>query len=146
MPQAYVNIGSNIGHRHAQIEQAVAAIKDTLDCNAKVSPPFYSSPQGFDSLHSFVNVGLLFQSDLDPFELLRQLQSIERSIDSSPHRNPHGNYIDRRIDIDLITFGNWEIHSPTLTLPHPRMHERPFVLIPLQFLQNDGNQLPGIQI
>ena len=131
MPEAYVNIGSNIGHRHANIELAVAAIKGTLDRNAKVSPPYYCEPQGFESENTFVNVGVLLNIDLDPFELLRRLQSIERSIDQSPHRDPEGNYVDRSIDIDLITYGNWEIHSQTLTLPHPRMHERPFVLIPL---------------
>lgn len=63
--------------------------------------------------------------------VLRKLQEIQRSIDPSPHRDAEGRYIDRVIDIDLIAIDDWVVDTPELTLPHPRMHLRDFVLIPL---------------
>lgn len=66
--------------------------------------------------------------------VLRRLQEIQSAIDPSPHRDADGRYIDRAIDIDLIAIGNWIVDTPDLTLPHPRMHLRDFVLIPLSAL------------
>ncbi len=63
--------------------------------------------------------------------VLRKLQEIQLSIDPSPHRDAEGRYIDRAIDIDLIAIDDWVVDTPDLTLPHPRMHLRDFVLIPL---------------
>lgn len=135
MPVAHISIGSNIGDRLAQIEQAVACIKKEIDCSLKKSAPFYSSPEGFDSNNEFINVGIMLKSELDPFDLLRKLQDIEHSIDPSPHRDTQGNYIDRKIDIDLIAYGEWEIKSDRLTIPHPHMHSRKFVMVPLLSLE-----------
>lgn len=67
-------------------------------------------------------------------EILRKLQEIQSNIDPSPHRDASGAYIDRAIDIDLITIDDWVVDHPDLTLPHPRMHMRDFVLIPLRQL------------
>lgn len=140
MPVAHLNIGSNIGDRHALIEQAVAAVRRSLDPDLKVSAPFYSSPMGFDSPNSFINVGVRLWSELLPFDLLRAIQEIERTIDPSPHRDSLGNYIDRKIDIDLICYGRWIIRSPFLNLPHPLMFRRPFVMKPLLELEPDFNR------
>ncbi|MCH5318984.1 MAG: 2-amino-4-hydroxy-6-hydroxymethyldihydropteridine diphosphokinase [Paramuribaculum sp.] len=138
MPEAYINIGSNIGDRPAQIERAVTGIKRTLDMNALISEPYYSEAQGFESENEFINVGMLIHSELDPFELLTILQTIENEIDPTSHRDQHGNYTDRRIDVDLIFYGEWEIKSDRLILPHPRMNERDFVLEPLKWLREQG--------
>ena len=135
MPVGHINIGSNIGDRLFFIEQAVIALKERLDPHLKVSSPFYSKPDGFISDNEFVNVGIMFRSHLDPFDLLRLLLDIQASVDPSSHRDEKGNYIDRKIDIDLITYGKWRLTSPFLTLPHPHMLRRDFVMIPLRELQ-----------
>ncbi len=63
--------------------------------------------------------------------LLSQLQEIERTLEASPHRNETGNYIDRTLDIDIIYIDNLIIDTPELTIPHPRMNLREFVLRPV---------------
>lgn len=73
--------------------------------------------------------------------VLRTLQGIEKGIDASPHRDADGNYADRAIDIDIIAIDSLMISTPELTLPHPRMHLRDFVLIPLRQLTMDNGQL-----
>ena len=135
-----INIGSNKGDRAAQIERAVAAVCQRVDPGqcAKISlaPIVESEPWGFESENSFLNLGLMIESpdDVDPFELLDIIQSVEREIADEPHRNPDGSYADRPIDIDLISVDDKIVDSPRLQLPHPRMHLRVFVLEPIKFL------------
>lgn len=62
---------------------------------------------------------------------LSKLQEIERKVSSGSHRDSEGNYIDREIDIDIIAIDDMVIDTPTLTIPHPRMHLRDFVIIPM---------------
>ncbi len=101
MPTAYINIGSNQGDRRANIARAVALIADTLHVKPQLS------------------------------------SAIEPSISPASHRKPDGSYADRIIDIDLIAYGDTAIdmtQTPSgnsLTLPHPRMHLRKFVLLPM---------------
>ena len=81
-------------------------------------------------------VSLPDSTDMEAFAigLLRCLREIERRIDPSPHRDSEGRYIDRAIDIDLIAVGSVVVSLPELIIPHPRMHERYFVLRPLSQL------------
>lgn len=134
---AYINIGSNIGDRHGYLSQAVAMIMDRIDSGARVSDIVESEPWGFESPNKFLNVGITVSTTLAPEELLRSLQDIEHAISPSAHRDATGAYIDRACDIDLILYGNRHISTPELTLPHPRMHQRPFVMIPLRQLIPD---------
>lgn len=137
MPTAYINIGSNQGDRRANIARAVALIADTLGVSPGVSDPVESEPWGYDSDSAYLNVGLMFDTTLTPCDLLDRLLTIETSISPASHRTANGAYADRLIDIDLIALGDIVLDdAPTpcgnrLTLPHPRMHLRPFVLIPM---------------
>ncbi len=131
MATAYINLGSNIGDRRSTIERAVAAIEADLGVCARRSQWVESEPWGFDSPNRFVNLGIAVDTDLEPIELLRRLQAVEKSIDPSSHRDAEGRYIDRVIDIDLIAVDHLVVDTPELTLPHPRMKERPFVMGPL---------------
>lgn len=131
MATAYINLGSNIGDRRSVIERAVAAIEADLGVSARRSQWVESEPWGFDSPNRFVNLGIAVDTDLGPIELLRRLQAVEKSIDPSSHRDAEGRYIDRVIDIDLIAVDHLVVDTPELTLPHPRMKERPFVMGPL---------------
>lgn len=134
MAKAYINIGSNQGDRHALIEQAVALIQSSFHTNAARSSFIESEPWGFESSHPFLNLGILVDVDLtvrSPEEVLHTLLYIEQSISPGSHRDKNGNYIDRKIDIDLIAIDDIIFNSPVLTLPHPLMHRRSFVLNPL---------------
>lgn len=142
MPTAYINIGSNKGDRHALIELAVALIVDALEerkslrilktsTTLRMSDFVESEPWGYDSPHPFLNLGLAIETDIPPEALLDLLLGVERSISPASHRTPSGGYADRLIDIDLIAYGELVIDTPRLTLPHPRMHLRDFVLRPM---------------
>lgn len=140
MPHVHINIGSNQGDRAAQIERAVAALSRRLDPAGRalitLAPVEESEPWGFCSDHPFLNLGLMadLPGDPDPRELLDILRSVEREIADAPHRHADGSYADRPIDIDLIAIDDKVVNTPDLTLPHPRMHLRPFVLRPLAVL------------
>lgn len=143
MIKVHINIGSNSGHREALLEQAVAAISVALPGRVRVSDVIESEPWGFESVNRFLNVGVMVVMESDDsrgreeraLEIFERLMEIQRSIDPSPHRDSEGNYIDRRIDIDLICIDDWVVDTPVLTLPHPRMHLREFVMKPLRELE-----------
>ncbi len=128
---AYINLGSNLGDRLSVLERAVAAIESRLGATARCAEPVESEPWGYVSANPFVNIGLAIETSLEPGQLLGELQAVERSIDPSPHRDASGAYIDRRIDIDLIAVDTIVTATPELTLPHPMMHRRLFVLRPM---------------
>lgn len=134
MPIAYINIGSNMGNRQALIEQAVAHIEFLCGAKCQQSPIIESAPWGFKSPHPFLNIGIAIKTDIPPIDLLQELLKIEKSISAASHRDKNGNYIDRQIDIDLIAVDDIVVDSPTLQLPHPRMHLRDFVLTPMMHL------------
>jgi len=136
---AYINIGSNLGDRPGNIARAVAGIMDRLSTvgGVRCSAVIESEPWGYVSENRFLNLGMLLPTELEPLALLRELLSVERSISDAPHRDSSGKYADRIIDIDLITLGDVVINTPELTLPHPRMRERKFVMEPLRRLMPD---------
>lgn len=130
----HLNIGSNIGHRRSAIERAVAALCEALPTGHTVcSEPVESEPWGFESPHPFLNVGVRIRlaSPIEPGEVLRRVLAAERSVSAMPHRHPSGAYRDREVDIDIIAIDDLVTDTATLTLPHPRMHLREFVLRPM---------------
>ncbi len=84
-----------------------------------------------------MNMGIVIMTSMPPEKMLKSLLDIEKSISSASHRDGSGNYVDRIIDIDLIAYDDLIIDSESLTLPHPRMHLREFVLRPLALLWPD---------
>lgn len=140
MPKIHVNIGSNTGDRAAQIERAVAAVCSRLDpesrAEIRVAPIVESEPWGYESDRPYLNLGMMVDTpdEADPQRVLEELQSAELEVADAPHRNADGSYADRPIDIDLIAIDDMTIESDRLTLPHPRMHLRDFVLRPVALL------------
>lgn len=130
----YLNIGSNRGDRRRNLAVAVGRLADRLPGSMVVSDIIETGAWGFSSDNPFLNVGVAIDSDrsIDPLEVLEITQDVQRSIDASPHRNASGAYIDRVIDIDIIAIDDIAMESPQLTLPHPRMRERDFVMIPMR--------------
>lgn len=137
--QVYVNIGSNQGDRHAHIEQAVALIANLAEGGEVLrSAMIETDPWGFVSENRFVNQGVVFSASISPEELLVELQEIERSISPASHRDAEGCYIDRAIDIDIIAIEDVEVDIPGLTVPHPCMKQRDFVMEPLRELSGSA--------
>ncbi|MCM1077563.1 MAG: 2-amino-4-hydroxy-6-hydroxymethyldihydropteridine diphosphokinase [Bacteroides sp.] len=144
MIDIHINIGSNSGHREALIERAVAAVVSAFSDAEEIlrSDIIETPPWGFDSPNPFLNLGVLMRlkddscRDSESFSLsvFRRLQHIQHEIDPSPHRDASGGYIDRAVDIDLIAINDYIVETPGLTIPHPRMHLRDFVLIPMSRL------------
>lgn len=137
MTRAHINIGSNIGDRHALIELAVARIEAELATSARRATIIESAPWGYESCNAFLNLGITIEcrDNMTAMHLFEALQRVQDSIDTSSHRKPDGSYADRAIDIDLIAFGTEVIATKQLTLPHPRMQQRDFVLRPMAELE-----------
>lgn len=141
----YIGIGSNLGEREHTIRRALGMMDEQLGMCMGVAPLIYSEPQGFDSPNRFCNTVALYESELQPTEVLAHTQSIERQLGRTEQSVilPDGSkrYADRLIDIDLIeAYDNNGIevrmHTPALTLPHPRMQERQFVMEPLGIIKS----------
>lgn len=126
-----INIGSNLGDRRLNLSRAMRAVGMEFG-DFEMSHAVESAPAGFDSPHRFLNVGILFQSDLQPEEVLTRLQAIEKQLGSGPHRNADGSYRDRLIDIDIVAADDLVMQTDRLTVPHPRLAERRFFLEPLK--------------
>lgn len=133
MSYVLVNIGSNLGDRRLNLSRAMRMIGEEFG-DFEISHVVESAPWGFDSTHSFLNLGMSFETDLSPLDLLHKLQEIERSIGVGSHRTPDGGYADREIDIDIIAIDQDIIDLPELQVPHPHMAERLFVLEPMDEL------------
>ena len=132
----YLNIGSNMGDRRDNLYRAVVALAaQTQEC--AVSSIVESEPWGFESENRFMNLGVSFDSDIEPQEMLDRIHDIERSLGSASHRDANGGYIDRLVDIDIVAIDDLVIDSPTLQVPHPHLPERDFFLIPMQQLAPD---------
>ena len=131
----YINIGSNLGNRQQNIANALKAIGQRFG-HIEISNMVESEPWGFDSTNLFVNVGVAFDSEDEPEDVLRALQRIEKEISPASHRNADGSYADRIIDIDIMEAEGVEIHTPILELPHPRLADRPFFMQPLLELKD----------
>ena len=140
----YLGIGSNLGNREQTIREALRLLDEAIGKRVSVAPLIYTAPQGFASEHEFCNTVARYESALQPMEVLARTQAIEQQLGRTEHSTilPDGSklYADREIDIDLIQVFDDEgkeitINTPTLTLPHPRMNEREFVLQPLKSCQ-----------
>lgn len=137
----YLSLGSNLGDREQTLTRAAAMLGEQAGHICAQSDIFYSKPWGFESEHGFCNICLAIESELEPLELLHRTQEIERRL-GREHKTlkdaasrPLQGYSDRTIDIDLLEAykdgQELEIDTAELTLPHPLMHERDFVMIPL---------------
>lgn len=134
----YLSLGSNLGDRETNIRQALALIDERVGSVYRVSSYIETAPVGFSSPNKFINMVCLVHTMMSPMACLRETQKIEKELGRTQKSiNPDGSltYKDRLIDIDLLTYDQLVLNTPELTLPHPRMHERDFVLIPLREIQ-----------
>jgi 2-amino-4-hydroxy-6-hydroxymethyldihydropteridine diphosphokinase len=137
---AYVGIGSNLDKPVRQVENAFLELSRVPQCRVvKRSSLYRSAPLGYRRQPEFVNAVAAVQTMLEPHELLDGLQAIEadhgreRSFPNAP----------RTLDLDLLLFGDSVMNTGRLTVPHPRMQERAFVLEPLVEIAPEA-EIPGI--
>ncbi len=137
----YLGIGTNLGDRDANIRTALSLLREQVGEMLRCSAPYHSAPVGFVSDNAFVNIVVSFRTSLSPRALLAVTQDIERAMGRT-EKSVNGQYRDRIIDIDLLLCfaDNGEplpCSFPDLTLPHPRMQERDFVMVPLREIYQD---------
>jgi len=125
--QVYLSIGSNIGIRYLQLQKALLAIAKN-DLILKISAVYENAAIGFDG-DDFLNACVLITTKSSASELLAKLQKIEADLGRKKKKGAA--YVSRNIDIDILYFNNEIINGAGLTIPHPRMAERNFVLKPL---------------
>lgn len=131
----YLGLGSNLGNREANIRRALALIDERLGSVYRVSSLVETEPVDFCSPHRFLNAVCLVHTMMSPISCLRETQKIEQElgrIQKSICTDGTLQHFDRTIDIDLLIYDDLIIKTPELTLPHPRMKERDFVMIPLK--------------
>ena len=126
----YLALGSNIGDRRNALSEAIRLIDERVGRVDKVSSFMETEPWGFKSEFKFLNAVLSVQTMLSPIEILHITQNIEKDM-GREKKSLGGIYHDRIIDIDLLMYDSLQLDTPELTLPHPHMKEREFVMIPL---------------
>lgn len=122
-------IGGNLGDRLCLIEQAEILIEKKIGHILKKSSIFESSPWGFSADTNFLNTVLIVETEQTPLEVLNNAQNIEN--DLGRERKTRG-YSSRTMDIDILFFNDLIKKSKYLIIPHPKLHERRFTLLPLQ--------------
>ena len=131
MTDAFIAFGSNLGDRAENLRQAARLLRENPRVDVLAASDIYETdPVGPADQGRFLNAVLKVETDLPPREFLDLLLKIERELGRV--RTPGERWGPRVIDLDLLVFGDLSIDEPGLTIPHPRMHERLFVLIPLR--------------
>jgi 2-amino-4-hydroxy-6-hydroxymethyldihydropteridine diphosphokinase len=134
---AYIALGSNLGDRRRLLESALESLRavDGLEVVA-VSDRVETAPQGPPGQRMYVNAAAALRCRLGPRALLSAMLDIEAA--HGRHRAGEERWGPRPLDLDLLLYGDLVIDEPGLTVPHPRLHERPFVLGPLAQIAPDA--------
>lgn len=139
--RAWIGLGGNRDDSAELLEAALERLAGEPGLELLRRSLLYRSPPwGYTDQPEFVNAAAEFESDLPPAQLLARLSATERALGREPEIRRWG---PRCIDLDLLTYGELRLHSDELVLPHPRMHLRAFVLVPLLELDS-GFSIPGI--
>ena len=124
--KVYISLGTNLGDRQANLCHAVESLKPKVKpCHA--SSIYETAPWGFTNQPSFLNQVLACETALMPLRLLNFLKKIEKELG----RVENFRYGPRLIDLDILFYDDLVMHTERLEIPHPRLHERSFVLVPL---------------
>jgi 2-amino-4-hydroxy-6-hydroxymethyldihydropteridine diphosphokinase len=137
--RAYVGLGANLGDAQAALTAALQALVALPQVRLHRTSAFYRTAPIEAHGPDYLNAVAALDTTLAPLDLLAQLQGVENTFGRErPYRNA-----PRTLDLDLLLYGEERINSPTLTVPHPRMHERAFVLVPLAEIAPTGFAIPG---
>ncbi|MFJ8535896.1 2-amino-4-hydroxy-6-hydroxymethyldihydropteridine diphosphokinase [Streptomyces sp. NPDC093591] len=139
--RAVISLGSNLGNRLETLQGAIDALEDTPGVRIKaVSPVYETEPWGVEpgSQPSYFNAVVVLKTTLPPSSLLERAQAVEEAF----HRVRDERWGARTLDVDIVAYADVISDDPALTLPHPRAHERAFVLAPWHDVEPQA-QLPG---
>lgn len=128
----YLALGSNMGNRAANLKEAIAALPPQMEVKAR-SKVYETPPWGFAEQEKFLNQVVKVDTYVQPEALMKHLKRLEVALG----RKPSFQNGPRLIDIDILFYDNLVLETPTITIPHPRAHERGFVLMPLMDVAPD---------
>lgn len=130
MATVYLGLGTNLGNKQANLRTAIYKLRERIGKQVSLSSFYETAPWGFESDHSFLNAAIGLETSLPPIEILHITQEIEKELGRTK-KSVNGSYSDRLIDIDILLYDNLVLQTPELTIPHPLMTERDFVMKPL---------------
>ncbi len=133
----YLSLGTNLGDKEHNLVSAITEIEKRIGPIRAQSAFLATEPWGFESPNTFLNAAIKVETELSPHALLKVTQQIERDMGRTQKSTLNSQlstviYHDRIIDIDILLYDDLHIHTKKLTIPHPHMYERDFVLIPLK--------------
>jgi 2-amino-4-hydroxy-6-hydroxymethyldihydropteridine diphosphokinase len=126
----YLSLGTNLGDRSGNIHKAIEKIGELVGDVIRQSALYETEPWGFDSQNLFINAAICCTTELSPRQVLETTKQIEREMGRTL-KSVNGIYHDRLIDIDILMYDDLKIDEADLKIPHPLMHERDFVMKPL---------------
>ena len=130
MATVYLGLGTNLGDKEANLRTAIYKLQERIGKQVSLSSFYETAPWGFESDHSFLNAAIGLETNLSPIEILHITQEIEKELGRTK-KSVNGSYSDRLIDIDILLYDTLVLQTPELTIPHPLMTERDFVMKPL---------------
>ena len=128
----YLALGWNMGNRAANLKEAIASLAPQMEVKAR-SAVYETDPWGFKEQEKFLNQVVRVETYLKPEQLIKHLKRLEVAL-GRKESFPNG---PRLIDIDILFYDDLVLYSPALTIPHPHLHERAFVLVPLMDIASD---------
>ena len=128
MKNVFLGIGTNLGDREAYLSQAIARIEKFAGTVSKASSVYETEPWGFETEDAFLNLVIKVETEFLPQELLGKILNIESSLG---RERSEVHYSSRTIDIDILLYDDLVVNELNLTIPHPLLQSRKFVLIPL---------------
>ena len=134
MHTVYLGLGTNVGNKEQHIREAVRKIQALVGAVVRQSTLYVTEPWGFQSENLFVNAVVCCETEHTPREVLQLTQQIERAM-GRRRKSVNRQYHDRVIDIDILLYDDLIVDEPDLKIPHPLMHEREFVMKPLEEIQ-----------
>ena len=130
MATLYLSLGTNLGDRQKNLSSALDYIGREVGTIESESDVMETEPWGFESSNRFLNMVVKVETGLPPLEVLHATQEIERKLGRT-QKSVDREYHDRLIDIDILLYDNLVVNTPELTIPHPLMYQREFVMKPL---------------
>ena len=130
MATVYLGLGTNLGDKEANLRTAIYKLQERIGKQVSLSSFYETAPWGFESDHSFLNAAIGLETSLSPIEILHITQEIEKELGRTK-KSVNGSYSDRLIDIDILLYDTLVLQTPELTIPHPLMTDRDFVMNPL---------------
>ena len=130
MATLYLSLGTNLGDRQSNLDTALTLIGQRIGTVQAKSCVIETEPWGFESSNRFLNMAAKVETRLKPMDVLQTTQMIEREMGRTAKSGTDG-YQDRIIDIDILLYDDLVMTTPDLTIPHPLMYKRRFVMEPL---------------